>query len=103
MSQIKTFTKWCNSQLMKSKFTPLADISNDWESGIKLMELVNALYQVPFPKKINKDPKMRPQKLDNIEQALDMLCNQAKVKTNFLKPGHLVDHDTKMLLGMVWA
>jgi len=101
--QIKTFTKWTNSHLVKSKYTPISNISEDWHDGIKLMELVNALYQVPLPKKINRAAKMKPQKLDNIEQALDMLTAQAKVKTNFLKPGHLVDHDTKMLLGMVWA
>jgi len=49
------------------------------------IELVNALYQIPMPKKLAKDPKMRPQKLDNIEQALSMLTNEAHVKTNFLK------------------
>jgi len=31
------------------------------------------------------------------------MVDEAKIKTNFLKPTHLIDHDTKMLLGMVWA
>jgi len=46
---------------------------------------------------------MRPHKLDNCELALKMLHNEAKVKTNFLGTMHLVDHDLKMILGMVWA
>jgi len=32
-----------------------------------------------------------------------MLMEQAQVKTNFLKREQLVDHDLKMMLGMVWA
>jgi len=41
--------------------------------------------------------------LDNIALAFDMLMEQAQVKTNFLKREQLVDHDLKMMLGMVWA
>jgi len=40
--------------------------------------------------------------LDNITLALDMVA-KAKIKTNFLKATHLVDHDLKMILGMIWA
>lgn len=102
--QKKTFTKWCNSHLVKKfgKDGPFDNISTAWTDGIKLMELVNALYETPFPQKYNKAPKMRPHKLDNIELALRML-EEAGVKTNFLKHTHLIDSDTKMLLGMVWA
>jgi len=100
--QKKTFTKWCNAHLVKKGFEPLTNISEGWQTGIKLMELVNALYATPFPAKYNKAPKMRPQKLDNIELALRMV-EEAGIKTNFLKHAHLIDCDTKMLLGMVWA
>jgi len=31
------------------------------------------------------------------------MMDDAKIKTNFLKPTHLIDHDLKMLLGMIWA
>jgi len=56
-----------------------------------------------MPARYNKAPKMRPHKLDNITLALDMLEKEAKVKTNFLKSGHLIDHDLKMILGMMWS
>jgi len=35
--------------------------------------------------------------------AMNMLENQAEVKTNFLKNTHLLDGDEKMILGMMWA
>jgi len=31
------------------------------------------------------------------------MLEEAKVKTNFLKTTHLLDHDLKMILGMIWA
>lgn len=65
------------------------------------MNLLNSLYTIDIPKH-NKNPKMRPHKLDNISLAFQMIEN-AKIKTNFLKPAHLVDHDLKMILGMIWA
>jgi hypothetical protein len=65
------------------------------------MQIVSALYDLPIPKH-NATPKMRPHALDNIEQALKMV-DDAKIKTNFLKPTHLIDHDLKMILGLMWA
>jgi len=101
--QRKTFTKWCNSHLVKrfGSDAAIKSISEDFQTGVKLMELLNALYSVSMPKH-NKAPKLRPHKLDNIELAFRML-NDAGVKTHFLKPTHLADCDTTMLLGMIWA
>jgi len=100
--QKKTFTKWMNGHLKKKSHPMMTDPVNEFETGTNLMNLINALYDIPVPKH-NKTPKMRPHKLDNCELALKMLHNEAKVKTNFLGTMHLVDHDLKMILGMVWA
>jgi len=78
------------------------NVQNEFENGIKLMEIVNALYNINMPKH-NKKPIIRAQKLDNISQAMKMLETDAKVRTNFLKPTHLVDSDLKMILGMIWS
>ena len=67
------------------------------------MHSVNALYDIPLPRKYNKNPKLRPHKLDNINLGLDLLENKAEVKTNFLKNIHLLDGDEKMILGMMWS
>jgi len=99
--QQKTFTKWMNTHLRKRGYGAINDAEVDFDTGINLINLLNALYQIPLPK-YSKDPKMRAHKLDNISQALSML-EKAQVKTNFLKSVHLVDHDLKMILGMVWC
>jgi len=46
---------------------------------------------------------MRPHKIDNCVLAVNMMEKGAGIKLNFFKAEHLVDHDTKMILGMVWA
>jgi len=99
--QKKTFTKWMNSHLRKKGFPAVEDAQLEFETGITLMNLINALYGISTPKH-NKNPKLRPHKLDNITLALGMV-EQAKIKTNFLKSVHLVDKDLKMILGMLWA
>jgi len=68
---------------------------------VNLMNIINALYGIPLPK--YKAPKFRQQQLDNISQALHMVEVDAKIKTNFLKPVHLIDKDLKMILGMAWS
>ena len=90
-----------NNHLRKKNYPPITDPATDFESGIKLMQIVNALYDIPIPRH-NANPKLRPHKLDNIELALKMV-ESAKIKTNFLKHTHLIDHDLKMILGMMWA
>jgi len=100
--QQKTFTKWMNNHLRKKGYAPIASAQDDFEDGIRLMELINALYDTKMPAKYNKTPKMRPHKLDNLNLAFNML-EEAKIKTNFLKTTHLIDKDLKMILGMIWA
>lgn len=99
--QKKTFTKWMNNHLRKKGHPAIENVKDDFEDGINLMRLVNALYDKPMPK-YNPAPKMRPHKLDNLVKALDMV-EQAEIKTNFLKTTHLLDKDLKMILGMIWA
>ena len=90
-----------NNHLRKKGYPLIDNPATDFETGIRLMQIVNALYSVPIPKH-NANPKLRPNKLDNCELAFKMV-EQAKIKTNFLKHAHLVDHDHKMILGMMWA
>eukprot|EP01114_Cavostelium_apophysatum_P014749 TRINITY_DN38_c0_g3_i1.p2 TRINITY_DN38_c0_g3~~TRINITY_DN38_c0_g3_i1.p2 ORF type:complete len:624 (-),score=257.07 TRINITY_DN38_c0_g3_i1:2085-3956(-) len=98
--QKKTFTKWTNSHLKKVG-TEVVDVQTEFDTGIKLMMLIKALYGVDVPK-YNSNPKMRPHKLDNLSLAFSMI-EKAQIKTNFLKTTHLLDHDLKMILGMIWA
>jgi len=98
--QKKTFTKWTNSHLKKVG-TQIDEVQNEFDNGIKLMQLIKALYGTEIPK-YNANPKMRPHKLDNLTIAFSMI-EKAQIKTNFFKTTHLLDHDLKMILGMIWA
>jgi len=100
--QKKTFTKWMNNHLAKKGFPVIADLETDFEDGNSLINLVHALYDTKIPTQRKYGLKQRVQKIDNINLGLAML-ETAEVKTNFLKNTHLIDHDLKMLLGMVWA
>jgi len=103
--QAKTFTKWCNMYLKRSNFKTIKPpINLAFRNGIKLMQLVNALYGVQMPKKYTSAKRctMRPMMLDNVNIALKML-EEADVKTNYLKNVNILDGDWKMMLGMVWA
>lgn len=99
--QKKTFTKWLNNHLKKKGFPPMEDVTTEFDNGIRLMQVVNALYDITIPKH-NPAPKMRPMQMDNLQLAFNMV-EEAKIKTNFLKTTHLADHDEKMILGMIWA
>lgn len=99
--QKKTFTKWLNNHMRKKGYDAFEDVYTEFDDGIRLMQVVNALYDLAIPKH-NKNPKMRPQKADNLQQAFNMV-EQAQIKTNFLKTTHLLDCDEKMILGMIWA
>lgn len=99
--QQRTFTKWINNNLRKKGFEAMANVQEEFDTGVKLMELIYALYNLAIPKH-TKAPKLRAHRLDNISMAFNMM-DAAKIKTNFLKPNHLTDHDLKMILGMVWA
>jgi len=78
--QKKTFTKWTNSHLKKVGAT-IDDVQLEFDNGIKLMQLIKALYAVEVPKH-NANPKMRPHKLDNLQLAFNMI-EKAHIKTNF--------------------
>jgi len=102
--QKKTFTKWSNNHLRRrygSSIEPIKEIQDELDDGIYVFKLIHALYDTKMPK-YNAKPKMRPHKLDNISLALKMI-EDAGIKTHFLKPGHLADHDLKMVLGMIWT
>lgn len=100
--QNKTFTKWLNTHMKKKGFPPFEDLSNEFEDGTGMMRVVNALYDVPIPKH-KANPKLKPQKADNHMLAFAMAEKEAEIKFNFLKAENLMEHDTKMILGMVWS
>lgn len=108
--QSKTFSKWVNMYLARKGFKDCEvgmgeEFGGSWDDGVILMKLMNALYEVPMPRKYKKEvdgvAMTRVHKLDNVSQALKMV-KKAEVKTTNLKQVNLLDGDFRMMCGMVW-
>ncbi len=78
----------------------IGDCQTEFQDGIKLMYLIKSLYGIEMPK-YNKNPKLRPHKLDNITLALQMV-EKAQVKTNFLKTHRTYLHRDCMNVSSMW-
>lgn len=46
-----------NNHLRKKGYEQIQNLTTDFETGVKLMEIINALYDLPIPKH-NKVPKV---------------------------------------------
>jgi Ca2+-binding EF-hand superfamily protein len=112
--QMKTFTKWCNNHLKKrwGPDTQVEDILKDWETGLLLMHLGVALYEVneqkpeqaiSMPKlRANElNPKNRIQMVNNGAKAIDLL-KKAGVNIRGVSAENLCDHNKVQILGMIW-
>ncbi|MES1912100.1 MAG: hypothetical protein MHM6MM_004434 [Cercozoa sp. M6MM] len=102
--QIKSFTRWANAKLAVKGYKGISDpseVDTSWTDGHLLARLINALYDLPVPR-LNKNPRLRPQKIDNLVQALKMV-DAAGVKTNFLQAENLADCNLVPILGMMWS
>ena len=56
LTQKKTFTRWINAHL-KKKDQEIEDVQDGLADGLKLMTLMNVLYNIPIPR-YNKNPRM---------------------------------------------
>ena len=98
--QNKSFRRWCNEQL-KEKSVELVNLSDDIQDGIKLIKLVEVLAETKIAR-YNKNPKLRPQKLENVQQALDLILKE-KIKLIGVGPSDIVDGNSKLILGLIWT
>lgn len=98
--QNKSFRRWCNQQL-KEKGVELVDLTDDIKDGTKLIKLVEVLTETKIGR-YNKNPKLRPQKLENVQQALDLISKE-KIKLIGVGPSDIVDGNSKLVLGLIWT
>lgn len=97
------FTHWANRIIERrwGAHYRIASVVTDFDTGEKLMLLVNALFGTPLPGKYHQNASSRYHKLDNVTQALAMLA-KAGVNVKQLSAAHIVDHNAPMILGMCW-
>eukprot|EP01104_Vermistella_antarctica_P012828 TRINITY_DN3785_c0_g1_i1.p1 TRINITY_DN3785_c0_g1~~TRINITY_DN3785_c0_g1_i1.p1 ORF type:complete len:1558 (-),score=732.09 TRINITY_DN3785_c0_g1_i1:173-4762(-) len=97
--QQKTFTKWINSHMSK-KGLEVTDVQEDFENGIKLVQFLEIIGEDEI--KYNKNPRIRIQKIENVNRALEYLKSK-NVHLVAISSENIVDKDLKLILGMIWT
>ncbi|CAB4385037.1 unnamed protein product [Rhizophagus irregularis] len=99
--QEKTFTKWVNSKLTIKDITPISDLNREISDGVRLIQLLEIIGDTSLGK-YNKNPKMRIQRVENVNKALEFIKHRGVSLTN-IGAEDIVDANLKLILGMIWT
>jgi len=98
--QKKTFTRWCNTYLLERKLS-IADLTTDLATGINLINLLEQISGKQVCPTYNKNPKMRVQKIENINFGLSFLTKEG-IKLVGIGGDNICDGNLKLILGLIW-
>ncbi|KAJ3282534.1 hypothetical protein HK104_010842 [Borealophlyctis nickersoniae] len=99
--QKKTFTNWINNQLKQKEVAPIADLASELSSGEKLIQLLEIIGDESLGR-YNKNPRLRIQKVENMNKALDFIRRRGVNLTN-IGAEDIVDSNEKLILGLIWT
>ncbi|CDH93091.1 Calponin-homology (CH) domain-containing protein [Caenorhabditis elegans] len=99
--QQNTFTRWVKNHLQKAGET-IESLETDFSDGLKLIALAQVLSHKNVGK-FNKKVAFRSQKLENVSLALNFFQNEENIKIINIDSTHIVDHNKKLILGLVWT
>jgi len=94
------FTRWANTHLTQRDLL-VEDLEEDFKDGILLIELLEQLSGDTLPK-YNKRPKLRIQRLENINLGLEYLKDKG-VKLVNVGAEDIENGNVKLILGLVWS
>jgi len=98
--QKKTFTRWVNTYLVQRRLT-VNNLSTDLDTGICLLNLLEQISGKQVAANYNKNPKMRVQKIENVNFSLQFLTKEG-IKLVGIDGGNVVDGNLKLILGLIW-
>lgn len=98
--QQKTFTKWLNAKLIQRDLE-VKDIVKDMGDGVLLIHLLECLSGESLGRYASK-PKLRVQKFENSNLALDFIRSRGVQMTN-IGAEDIVDGNRKIVLGLIWT
>ncbi|RYP28733.1 hypothetical protein DL767_007076 [Monosporascus sp. MG133] len=98
--QEKTFTKWLNTKIAQRKLM-VKDLVKDLSDGVILIHLLECLSQESLGRYAAK-PKLRVQKFENANTALDFVKSRGIQMTN-IGAEDVVDGNRKIILGLIWT
>jgi len=99
--QKKTFTRWCNTYLLEKR-AKIEDLSTDLGDGKALIALLEQISSKTVAPVYNKNPKIRVQKIENINFSLEFLKNEG-IKLVGVGGGDIADGNLKLILGLIWT
>jgi hypothetical protein len=77
------------------------NLTTDLESGVFLLNLLEIISGKPVAANYNKAPKMRVQKIENVNFSLNFLTKEG-IKLVGIDGGNIVDGNLKLILGLIW-
>ncbi|KAJ1659395.1 alpha-actinin [Dispira simplex] len=99
--QQKTFTKWVNNKLSHRNIAPVEDLTRDLSDGTVLIQLLEIIGDTPLGN-YNRNPRLRIQKVENANKALDFVRYRSLELTN-IGAEDIVDKNAKLILGLLWT
>jgi hypothetical protein len=99
--QERTFCKWLNTKLESHGYPPMAALVKDLSDGVRLIQLMEIMGDTSLGR-YNKTPRMRVQKAENVNMALEFI-NSRGVKLTNIGPEDIIDGNLKLILGMIWT
>ncbi|PVF98471.1 hypothetical protein CPB86DRAFT_806806 [Serendipita vermifera] len=88
--QEKTFCKWLNAKLEANGLPPMNSLVTDLSDGDVSLG------------RYNRNPRMRVQKAENVNKALEFISSRGVKLTN-IGPEDIIDGNLKLILGMIWT
>ncbi|KAH7885253.1 calponin homology domain-containing protein [Phlebopus sp. FC_14] len=100
-TQERTFCKWLNTKLEASGYPPMHSLVQDLSDGVRLIQLMEIMGDTSLGR-YNKNPRMRVQKAENVNKALEFI-RQRGIKLTNIGPEDIMDGNLKLILGMIWT
>ncbi|KAI1794952.1 actinin-like protein [Ganoderma leucocontextum] len=97
--QERTFCKWLNTKLEANGYPPMSSLVRDLSDGVRLIQLMVSDTSLG---RYNKAPRMRIQKAENVNKALEFITSRGVKLTN-IGPEDIIDGNLKLILGMIWT
>ncbi|KAA1469945.1 hypothetical protein DENSPDRAFT_920749 [Dentipellis sp. KUC8613] len=98
-TQERTFCKWLNTKLEANGYPPMTSLVDDLSDGVRLIQLMVSDTSLG---RYNKTPRMRVQKAENVNKALEFITSRGVKLTN-IGPEDIIDGNLKLILGMIWT
>ncbi|KAJ3090105.1 hypothetical protein HK102_004663 [Quaeritorhiza haematococci] len=98
---VLAFTNWINNKLKLKNVAPIANLDTELSSGEKLIQLLEIIGDESLGR-YNKNPKLRIQKVENMNTALAYIKKRGVPLTN-IGAEDVVDSNVKLILGLVWS